>query len=171
MLNYFKSFLPKFRHNDDQSPDSKFTNEEVERKEENINVISGENIQRTEENLVNAAPIYSHNQQKNYYEGNFKLLIDQGNYGINLFNQKKYKESKEILIKVCDELFKFYKKNPNNGIKEYVLKFIKCSEECQKALKGDKNSADPIMNMIKETILEKGQTTIKFEDISFFFYL
>lgn len=56
-------------------------------------------------------------------------LVDEGNKGISLYQQGKITESKQILIYVCDNLLKIYKKNSNDMIKQHLDRFLKVGEE------------------------------------------
>ena len=134
-MNFLKSFLPKFLYNgdQDQNPES---NEEVE-DEKNSNE-NREEPKKIDQNNKLTKTVFQRNvSHQNYipYEKNLSNVIDQGNHGVQLFNQKKYKESKEILMKVCEDLITLYKQHQNIAVKEYLMKFLKYSEECHKNLK------------------------------------
>lgn len=114
MLNYFKSVFSKFINDDSNNQNNKQYNVSKSSFQDNYSKDVYENQEHTQLLLNN--------------------LINKGNYAISLFQQKKYSESKEILIPICDKLLELYKKDQNIAIKEYLSKFLKFSEECQKYL-------------------------------------
>ena len=136
-MKFFKSFLPKFLYNGgDQEPNPEFNEEAEKEKISNENRTEPKKIDQNDKLTIG---LYQRTlSQQNYHQQKPKevfVVIDQGNYGIQLFNQKKYKESKEILMKACDELMREYKQNQNVALREYLVKFLKYSEECHKILK------------------------------------
>lgn len=68
-------------------------------------------------------------------ESDINLLINQGNYGISLYQKGNIKESKSILVPICEKMFKIYKTDPNPILKKYLNNLLKIAEEIDRKIK------------------------------------
>ena len=136
MRSFFRSVMPRFL-----TDDGIIEEEEKNKKEDEPiqNQKQAKTDSNKHENFFNSQtkpPIKTDQNNCLMNPNQFFLddLIKKGNLGIELFNQQKYQQSKEILVPCVENLLKLYQSSQNNAVKEYLVKFLKYSEECQKHL-------------------------------------
>ena len=147
MFSFFKGVLPSFLRGNDNLPnkDADQIPQNIYKQPSNLNnepIIQSPNNNNSNQQYYPDKNNYPYGQinqntQQNLVKSNQYFvddIVNKANFGVNLFNQGKYKESKEILFPCCQQLMAIYKTSHNIAIKEYLVKYIKYSEECQKIL-------------------------------------